>query len=961
MNPPQLKGTTNDPTIQINGAYYNVTWFQITNKTASDTIEGNLTGPPENNLNISWNDNLNSSVAMPFSTSNVTTYFNGVQLWIGYNNTSPPDFRVELRNGTLIGSMWVPSNASDAILLSQTYSNSSFNASGNWVTLLNETTIKLNPSQTYFILVRLNTSTSSDNTTYYTWGCTPNSGGLALNLKNFTDIEQINDTNLWSQSSVAFNCWMIMNLTKLQYTLTLQLPANWTLNQLSVDVFNNTGNINYNIAGSTTGNITGGTGSFNVIIPNGDRMYLAVINFTSITPVSQLHVIENVTNSDGFAHTVGNVSQAQRFTLPDDSNNLTIQILILRTTGLTQNLTAEIWNATFDSSIGAYNLSSNVTGVALEVPYQNVNSTYNLLTLNFTGHFSQGNYFLVIHTKNWTGDPSSGQFYDWASHTSAFEIPPPEGYGIWTTPDNSSNWNWKDVRDPFGHRYWQCMQITSYNSTDTSGINISVNNKLVGGNRVWNDTVWTPIQNASGSIVTFNLASSKDIQYSLTYNLFYYNYSDGLSNHTLFYINDISMVNSTQGYWSQIFTSSQVGYNSSTGVATLIFKAWNQTSQDWNSTSLNASINAQMVYTNTSTFSGSTFTSIYTHSNATISLSQESEYVSYNPAANQSAANTIFLNSTLLSDNWTEAFTNSITKTITILKNAFNSTSIGQELSNGETMNTTITFYSQVNVTSTIVPYKGTSVTLNITNVLDNPSNLTVTIINPNGTMFNYSGNTTDFQNWNVNFTPQDIGEYIASVTTNSSNNIMIRGIGNQALAQNYYIFNVYQLEAGLIEPDVTLNETLTLGIPFNLQIWVRYLPFNASSTPQVNLTNLTVFLNGESHDATVFYNNNTGIAELPITPSSLGNLNITLNVTDNAGRSFNESFTVQVVTPTPPSPIPILSLLTANAASGQFDMDTLSRIVTIIFGLLVVVLILMRVFYPDTLTRIHETLLRRQ
>ncbi|MEM3586209.1 MAG: hypothetical protein QXO71_02710, partial [Candidatus Jordarchaeaceae archaeon] len=229
----QLKNALSDPTFQINARYYNITWFQIQNETVNVTVEGNLTGPPESNLTISWN-NLNSSVAMPFTTSNVTTYFNGVQLWISYNGT-PPELRVELRKGISINSTWVPSNASDAILASQTYQYTKFSPDGGWITLLNETTIKLNATQTYFILLRLNETTTNND--YYFWGCTPVSSGDALQL-NFTTIENINDTSLWAQSGVPYNCWMVMNFTIPQYTLQVQLPINWSLNQLSVDIFN---------------------------------------------------------------------------------------------------------------------------------------------------------------------------------------------------------------------------------------------------------------------------------------------------------------------------------------------------------------------------------------------------------------------------------------------------------------------------------------------------------------------------------------------------------------------------------------------------------------------------------------------------------------------------------------------------------------------------------------------------
>ncbi|MGQ9719740.1 MAG: hypothetical protein ACUVXA_00255 [Candidatus Jordarchaeum sp.] len=965
----QSKDTSIDPTIQINGIYYNLTWFQIT-ETVIDIIEGNLTGPPGQYLKISWNDNSNRSVAMSFNTT-VTTYFNGIQLWIGYNNT-PPDLRVELRNGTKIGTQWVPNNETGSILLSQNYTYGNFTSGGGWATLLNDTIIELNSNWTYFILLMLNETTSGDATKYYSWGCTsdPVNGdngdngdnGIAL-LLEFSDVEEINDTSYWLNKKVDFDCWMMLNFTKLQHTLTLQLPANWTLNRLWVDVFNSTGNIGYSTSGSAEGNITAGIGSFTVNVSNGDRMYLAVITFTDIKPVSWLNIIEDTRNSDGYARTVGNMSEAQRFILPHDSENLTIQILI-RNTGLTENLTAEIRNATYNSLIGAYKPSDEPV-VSLEIPYQDITSNYEWLTLNFTGYFSEGNYFLVIHTKDWAGNPSSSRFYDWASHSTAYEIPPPEGYEVWTSADNHSDWNWDDVRDPYGNRYWHCMKVISYNSTDTENIDIWINNKLagvMGNNRVWNDTVWIPILATNDYNYTFSLKCSKDITYNLSYDLYYYNYSNGLNNNIRFYVNDFAMTNSTQGYWYQSLTSSQAKYNVSTGMTTLIFKALDITSGKWTSATINASISAIMSYTeNRNMTSDTLFTFIYNHqSNATISLSQESMYIDYS-TVNVTAVDKVYLNSTsLLSGNWTDDTT---ADRITILKNAFNETPIGQEISGGEIVNVTMQFYSSVNVTPPIIPYINEEVTLNITNVLDKPASLNVTIINPNGTIRNLLGNTNDNQNWNVTFEPQEVGKYIVSVKTQSEGReIITREIGSQAVEKYYYTFNVYQLGAGLIEPDVNTNKTLTVGTPFKLLIWIRYVPYTAE-TPQVNVTRLEVLLNNVPTTNNATYNNNTGYWELLITSSELsqlGPLNITLNITDNADRNLEKSFTVQVVPPTLPSPISMLSPLTANAAISSINLDSMSRIITIIFVLLICSLIFMRIFYPDTLIKIHKTLLRR-
>jgi biopolymer transport protein ExbD len=953
----QLKENGTYATIQINGTYYNVTWFEISNETMNQTIEDSVVGTNPHYLNITWNNYVNRSVVMSFNTTNDTIYFNGVQLYIGYNN-SPPALRVELRNGTQQNSKWVPSNE---IILYEEYSIDNFTQEANWTTLLNETSIPLVPSHTYFILLRLNETTDEGN--YYYWRCTPDTGddsdgvdeGIALALE-FEDVSDLNNSAFWANCIDNCDCWMIMNFTKLQYTLSLQLPVDWTLSYLMVDVFNSTGSFFYHISNSISGNITGGTGSFNVTLPDGDRIYLAVIKFTDIRPFSWLTVIEGTRNSDGYARTVGNMSEAQRFRLPHDSNNLSIQILI-RNTGLTENLTAEIWNATFVESVGSYNLTEKV--VDLEVPYWNVTSEYNWLTLNFTGYFSEGDYFLVIHTKDWAGDPSSGLFYDWASHTSFYEIPPPEGYEIWTPQDNHSNWNWQDTRDPYGHRYWHCMKVESYNPTDKRNISVWVNGKLVGDNWVWNDTVWIRVQKTQGDDVTFTLTSNMDFEYSLDYDIYYYNYSYDLNNETQFYVDNYPMSNSTQGYFTQYFTSSQLGYNSSTGLVELTFKAWNITSKEWISTSVNATISASMYYTeNVSVSSATELNYTYIHSSdAAISLSQESLYIDYSNL-NVYAVNTVQLNGTTLHGNWTD---NTLTNKITVLKNAFNDTQIGQEISLGDNVTLTVNFYSIVNIESPALPYIGEQVILSITNVVDTPDYLNVTIIRPNGTIQTLQGTMTNHENWSVNFAPEETGKYIASITTQSTGgNIIRREVANRSVEKYYYVFTVYQLGLGLNKPDIGANESLSLGVPYNLQIWVKYLPFNSSETPQVKVSNIIVLLNGSKTINDPKINSLTGFWELTITWNSLGSLNITVNVTDDKGRTAVESFIVQVVYPKPPSPIPILSLMTTYAAIGQFDIDTLARIATIVFWPLIVVLIFIRVFYPDTLIKIHKKLLRK-
>ncbi|MBS7280223.1 MAG: hypothetical protein KIH09_10370 [Candidatus Freyarchaeota archaeon] len=958
-NSPQLKENGANATVQINGIYYNVTWFEISNETINQTIEDSIVGTNIYGLNVSWNNYVNRSVAMSFNTTNDTVYFNGVQLYIGYNN-SPPALRVELRNGTLESSKWVPS--SETILFGE-YGIGNFTQGGSWTTLLNETSTRLVPSHTYFILLRLNDTTGGDNSSYYYWRCTPDSGdgsdgideGNALDL-GFDDISDLDNSTLWAGCTDDYDCWMIMNFTKLQYTLSLQFPVNWTLSYIMVDVFNSTGSFFYSISNSVSGNITGGMGSFNVTLPDGDRLYLAVIKFTDIRPISWLTVIEGMRNSDGYARTVGNMSEAQRFRLLHDSNNLLIQILI-RNTGLTENLTAEIWNATFVESVGSYNLTGRV--VELEVPYWNITSDYNWLTLNFEGYFLEGDYFLVIHTKDWAGDPSSGLFYDWASHTSFYEIPPSEGYEIWTPQDDHDNWNWQDMRDPYGHRYWHCMKVGSYNSTDKRNISIWINGKLVGDNWVWNDTVWIPVQKAQGDNVTFTLTSNVDFEYSLEYDMYYYNYSYDLNNETQFYVNNYPMSNSTQGYFTRYFTSSQLGYNSSTGLVNLTFKAWNITSKEWIATSINATISASMYYTeNISMSSATVLNYTYIHeSDATISLSQEALYIDYS-TLNVSLVETVQLNGTVLHGNWTD---NTLTSKITVLKNAFNDTLIGQEISAGDNITIIVNFYSLVNIESPLLPYIGEPVTLNITNVIDTPDYLNATIVRPNGTIQTRQGATVNYENWSVDFTPEEAGKYIVSITTQSTGgDIARREVANRSVEKYYYVFSVYQLGVGLNKPDIDAKETLSLGIPYTLQIWVRYLPFNSSETPQVNVSSITVLLNGSKTINNPEFDSLTGFWELTITWNSLGNLNITVNVTDDNNRTVVESFVVQVVYPKPPSPITILSLMTTHAAIGQFNMDTLARIATIAFWLIIVVLIFIRVFYPDTLVKIHKKLLRK-
>jgi len=392
----QTVKNTYDPTIILNGFNYTCTNFS-TSETAWVVIEDNGT---EAYYNVTWvntSGGLNRSIAMSFNTSaNVKTRFNGVELFLRYVNNTPniPDLMVELREGVQNDSNWVPGSN---VIVSKNYPYSRFSDTGSWVRVLNESSHELNENQVYFIVLYLNSSTT--NGIYYDWRYTNDSGGNTDNEDEgvasfclFNTTDDLNNNSRWSLEPYDF--WMNVSLTTYRNE-ELQFPARWDLNNLKLAV---AADIDFgSVDRSVRGRIANSSSVLPLNIP-GDLIYMFLINFTGWEPVSYWYVVEDSWNTAGWAHTAGKMMEAQRFTLTNTSENLTIGIVI-RNNGMSDNLVAEIRNATLDDQGRYYPNETVVSNVT--VPYSSVSSSFSELLLNFTGTFTPGEYFLVLHTAGW--------------------------------------------------------------------------------------------------------------------------------------------------------------------------------------------------------------------------------------------------------------------------------------------------------------------------------------------------------------------------------------------------------------------------------------------------------------------------------------------------------------------------------------------------------------------------------
>ncbi|MHA1645113.1 MAG: hypothetical protein ACTSV0_08785, partial [Candidatus Freyarchaeota archaeon] len=953
----QTVKNTYDPTIILNGFNYTCTNFS-TSETAWRVIEDNDNGVPAY-CNVTWTpSDSNRSIAMSFNTSNVETFFNGVELYIKrVDGTSIPDLTVELWEGVKYGTNWVPGSMS----ITHSYSCGSFSTSGGWVRLLNENPHQeLKESHVYFIVLRLSNPTDGGN--YYNWRYTNDTGGNTDGVDEgfasfclFNTPDDLDDESKWSLEPYDF--WMKVNLTTYKKTEELQFPAGWDLNNLKLAVSAGI-DLDDSVNGSVTGQIANSSSALYLNMSDltgesdpGDLIYMFLINFTGWKPVSYWYVVESSWNTAGWAHTAGHMMEAQRFTLTNTSENLTIGIVI-RNNGMNVDLVAEIRNAIQDDQERYY--PSSTIASSITIPHSSVSSSFSELLLNFTGTFTSGEYFLVLHTAGWEGKTNGTSFYDWASYTDPDSPPPDAGFELWTV-DNGTSWNQDDVRDPYGNRYWHYLRFQTSYPPSIRDLDLKVEGKPVGDDGVWNSTVWKLIPPNQGN-VSFNVTtkSGTSIRYNANFTVWYLNFTSNTTWEV--YVNDQKAKPKPQGFYYMEYTdpAQDLGYNKSQGNITLVFKV--NTTSGWADENITLFYLATLQKTyNESMTSEVVLETNYTHSSdVSVTLDQTSMYIDYGNSSLM--VETVYINETRAQGNWVDT-EQTEGRGLIVLKNAFKSL-VGTDLTEKETMNCTVYFLTTVNVALTSLVCLGDSQgTLNITNVTDAPSVLNVILIYPNGTTTLITGQNTTLENktWNASFTPPSTGRYFAIIRTNSSRGVAATRVMNST-RQSFYAFTVYQLGVGLVES--APGGQLVVGVPSNLQIWVRYLPYDASETPQVNVTSLKVYLNG-TETGTPNYNSTTGLWKLQITPSRVGTLRITLSVTDDANRTRTENFTIRVVPPTPQSPIPILSALTVNAAISVFNMNTIARITGAALWLLILALLVARAFYPDTLDKIHRTLLR--
>ncbi|MBS7288050.1 MAG: hypothetical protein KIH01_04710 [Candidatus Freyarchaeota archaeon] len=503
-----------DPEISLSSYWTNFSWFN-TSRAVTLILEEDFTG--DGHLLINCSSSSNQSVAMSFNISSlggIKVNFTGVSLHIWKNSTnSSIPLIVQLRNATERSGSPVP----NVTIAEKVYPESSIPSSPGWVTLLNETPITLNLSDTYegyfFIVVYTNVTSE---TVYFVWNATADGvdSGFAF-INNFASEDELNDVSKWE--SVSYDCWMNVSLVVYE-GVEFSLPIGWDLDYLFLDIFDDA------VLWSVSGEIDGLSGSFSVSVP-GDRVYSAAFSFSNIVPGPVWVVLEDRMNSGGYARIVGDMGEAQMFLLRRSVSGISISVPVANF-GMTADLTAELRNATF-------NVNRWIPGDIIEsvnVLSSDIPPNYSWVALNFTSSLSAGAYFLVLHVKDWLSSPNGG-YYDWGSHMEGrTEGPPKSGYEIWTT-NRGNSWV-EDVRDPYGNRYWHCMKIAP-NYTDWHILNdllLTANGLLVRNDGSWHSSMWLTPNNGTISV---HVMAATQLNYNITYTINYVNYTGNLSGYEL--------------------------------------------------------------------------------------------------------------------------------------------------------------------------------------------------------------------------------------------------------------------------------------------------------------------------------------------------------------------------------------------------------------------------------------------
>ncbi|MBS7247307.1 MAG: hypothetical protein QXN15_01785 [Candidatus Jordarchaeales archaeon] len=853
---------SSDPEILLSAYWLNHSWFN-TSRPVTLVLEENFTS--DDYLHVNCSSSSNQSVAMSFNISSLgdaKVNFTGISLYMWRNGTDTPSLVVQLRNATVNAA---GSPAPNVTIIEKTYSD--IPSSPGWVTLLDETPITLNNTNTYSGLFFIVVYATVSDTTFFVWNATKddldgNDAGFAL-VNHFTSFDDLNDPSKWN--TVGYDCWMNVSLMVYEGLIEFSLPRGWNLDYLFLDISDDT------VLGSINGVINGLNGSFSVNVP-GDRVYSAFFSFSDVVPGSVWTVLEDRMNSGGYSRIVGGMGEAQMFLLKRNTSGISISVPVANL-GMIADLTAELRNATFNGNRWVpYGIIESV-----DVPSSSVPSNYSWITLNFTSNLSAGAYFLVLHTKDWSSSPNGG-YYDWGSHMEGENEGAPEGgYEIWTT-DNGNSWV-ADVRDPYGNRYWHCMKIAP-NYTDWKILNdmfLAANGLLVCNDGSWNSSMWlTPINGNISVLVT----AATQLKYDLTYTINYVNYTGNLSTYAL-YLNDTRITSMVGGGYTKFYTGNEINYNTSDGKVSFLVKL--KLENNWVSENLTVFALAKLTFKSGIYLTGAEATYTYTH-NGSIVFPEQQLITLYYPASY--TVKNVSLNGSS-EENWLDSPLNETTRKLVILKNEtmplFN---------DGSTLNLSVTFLPELNVTHGF-SYVNEELTITMGNLLDNPEKVNVTIIFPNGSIhvsqFTYPGGS-----FNVTFTPNTAGKYVIRAVSQE---------GSVAYNRNFtsgyvYVFYVHELAVFFVQP----QEKCVVGETYTVKVWIGYVP---SSGVRNFSGNVTITAN----DIPLQYDQEAGLYAVSFKPESVGVLNLTVIAEDEEGHSANASLLIDVL---PPEAIRPLSLLTA-------------------------------------------------
>ncbi|MBS7288049.1 MAG: hypothetical protein KIH01_04705 [Candidatus Freyarchaeota archaeon] len=384
--------------------------------------------------------------------------------------------------------------------------------------------------------------------------------------------------------------------------------------------------------------------------------------------------------------------------------------------------------------------------------------------------------------------------------------------------------------------------------------------------------------------------------------------------------------------YTKYYTGSEIGYNKSDGRVSLLVEL--KHGGDWVSENLTVFALAKLTFKDNISSTGAEVAYNYAHNGSAVF--PEQQFITlYYPASY--AVKGVSLNGSLW-ENWLDSTLNETTRRLIILR----SDSI-LSLEDESTFSLSVTLLPELSVTHDF-SYVNETLTITVGNLLDNPANVNVTIIFPNGSI-QVSQFTPQNGSFNVTFTPNVTGKYALRVTSLDGEEVYDR-----CFTSGYvYVFYVHKLAAFFVQP----QEKWVAGETYMVMVWVGYTPpskrsFSGSVSVAVNGTQLQVQ-----------YDQEAGLYVARVSPRSAGVLNLTVNAEDEEGHSVSASILVSVSHPESVKPLSLLTATVMQAVLKYWELSQLNNKSSLFFLLATLALVAVIYLKPEAVERILNAIRR--